>query len=183
MGKKSVKNRYGVQVGDIFYQHRCTEDDSYYYFYQVTALRGETQAVVRQIEKRTVAFDGDYEEVVPIPDAWITEQLLIRKVHSGSDTYRARINIYDALYGSAYLDNLNDKSMYLEYYGCPCLSYWFGKYNPETAAQLNLKKGSGVYAVDPSFKGIRDDCAAVIRYSDGREENVIIKELLHYEAL
>lgn len=51
MGKKATENRYGVQVGDIFVQHCYFEDFGSYNFYQVTALRGETQVVVRPIKK------------------------------------------------------------------------------------------------------------------------------------
>ena len=58
MGKKATENRYGVQVGDIFVQHCYFEDFGSYNFYQVTALRGETQVVVRPIKKKCIAFDG-----------------------------------------------------------------------------------------------------------------------------
>lgn len=35
---------------------------------------------VREIGSRMVAFDGHYEEIVPVPDAWISEKSLVRKV-------------------------------------------------------------------------------------------------------
>ena len=55
MGRKAAKNRYGVQVGDIFTQAYSYEDFDGYYFYQVIALRGETQVVVRRIMESMVA--------------------------------------------------------------------------------------------------------------------------------
>lgn len=183
MEKKNVKNRYGVQVGDIFNQQCYYQDGGEYHFYQVTVLRGETQVVVREIDKKTIAFDKYYQKVVPIPNAWISDQVLVRKLHCGSDTSRARIYIDDGWNSTAWLDNLDSEGMYLEYSEGPCMAYWFNKYNPEIAGQLRLKKGSGVYAVDRSFEGIGDDCPAVIRYPDGREEGVILKELLHYEEI
>ncbi len=61
------------------------------------------------------------------------------------------------------------------------MAYYFREYNPELAEQLDLEEGSGVYAVEKPFVSMGDDCPALIRYPDGREERVILRELLHYE--
>lgn len=71
MGKKQVKNRYGVQTGDIFNWHSLHEDFGGYSFYQVVALRGETQVAVREINQKVIAFDGHcHKGVAPLPDDW-----------------------------------------------------------------------------------------------------------------
>lgn len=71
--------------------------------------------------------------------------------------------------------------MYLAWYNGPCFAYLFEKYNPELAKQLDLKNGSGVFAADRSFESFGDDCRAVIRYPDGRQQKAILNVLLHYE--
>ena len=81
MKKKTVKKRYGVRVGDIFNIGSYHEDGGGYSFYQVIALRGETQVAVREIGSKVIAFDGVYEGVVPVPNAWISDDVLVRKIH------------------------------------------------------------------------------------------------------
>ena len=65
----------------------------------------------------------------------------------------------------------------------PCIPYWFSESNPEIAKQLDLEKGSGVYAADRSFAGMEDGCRVIIRYPDGREEEAILNELLQRETI
>lgn len=173
------KNQYGVQIGDIFSQHGSYEDWSCYSFYQVVALRGQTQVEVRAIGSRRVAFDGHYEEVVPVPNAWVSEKTLVRKVQEGGETYRACIRVAPGWYCSfAYLQ---DNKQYLVWSNGPSMAYYFREYNPKLAEQLHLEDGSGVYAADKPFVNMGDDCTAVIRYPDGREEKAVLRELLHYE--
>ena len=76
-----MKNRYGVKVGDIFCDKRCTNA---YFFYKVVALRGETQVAVRRIDKKCVAFDGYYKCIVPLPDAEVA-RVYICKVRGDQD--------------------------------------------------------------------------------------------------
>ena len=190
MGKKTVKNRYGVQIGDIFNRESHHEDGGGYSFYQVIALRGETQVVVREIRSEVIAFDGIYEGVAPVPDAWISDKIFVKKVYADGSTPDAglkmfedgicsvSIKIADNWFGYAHLDR---KKMYLEWYNGPSFAYVFKKYNPELAKQLDLKNGSGVFAVDRPFESYGDDCPAVIRYPDGREQEAILNILLHYE--
>ena len=59
MGKKKVKNRYDVQVGDIFSKN--SENSSYSIFLQVVALHGETKVDVRELRQRCIEFDGHYK--------------------------------------------------------------------------------------------------------------------------
>jgi len=190
MGKKAVKNRYGVKAGDIFNWKSHHEDGGGYRFYQVIALRGETQVAVREIDSRVVAFDGIYEGVAPISDSWISDKIFVRKVQSSGSTSGAGLKVFedgtcgvsikidDNWLGYAYLDKAE---MYLACYGHPGYAYRFQEHHPEIAKQLDLQSGSGVYAVDRPFESYGDDCRAVIRDPDGRKEEVILKELLHYE--
>lgn len=193
MKKKTVKNRYGVQVGDIFNIGSYHEDGGGYSFYQVIALRGETQVAVREIGSQVIAFDGVYEGVVPVPNTWISDDVLIRKIHETPkapgegqkafkvDTYSIDIKIFNNWLGYAHLDK---KEIYLAWYNGPCLACQFEKYNPEIAKYLNLKHGSGVFATDRPFKSIAgeiaDDCRAVIRYPDGSQQETTLNVLLHY---
>ena len=115
MGRKAAKNRYGVQVGDIFTQAYSYEDFDGYYFYQVIALRGETQVVVRRIMESMVAFDGHCEQVVPVPDAWVSDEALIRRVFDGFGSMnRINICIEKGWNGFAYLDNLDSEKIHLK---------------------------------------------------------------------
>lgn len=189
MAKKTVKNRYGVQVGDIFNWESHHEDGGGYDFYQVIALRGETQVTVRRIESKVVAFDGVYEGVSPVPDAWVSDEIFVRKVQSSGSTpdtglkmfedgtCSVSVKISDSWLGYAHLDK---KEMYLSW-GRSVFAELLQKYHPDIAKQLDLKQGFGIFAVDRAFKTIGDDCRAVIRYPDGKEQEVIFKELLHYE--
>ena len=185
MGRKAAKNRYGVQVGDIFTQAYSYEDFDGYYFYQVIALRGETQVVVRRIMESMVAFDGHCEQVVPVPDAWVSDEAPIRRVFDGFGSMnRINICIEKGWNGFAYLDNLDSEKIHLKRRrNAPCIPYWFSESNPEIAKQLDLEKGSGVYAADRSFAGMEDGCRVIIRYPDGREEEAILDELLKRETI
>lgn len=190
MGKKTVKNRYGVQVGDIFNWKSHHEDGGGYSFYQVIALRGETQVMVREIGSKVIAFDGVYEGVAPISDAWISDKVLVRKVCADGSTPNAGLKMFEDgicgvsikiennWLGYAYLDR---KELYLAWNNGPNFAYIFGKYNRELAKQLDLQNGSGVFAVDRPFESYGDDCYAVIRYPDGREQKTVLSILLHYE--
>lgn len=178
MGKKQVKNRYGVQTGDIFNWHSLHEDFGGYSFYQVVALRGETQVAVREINQKVIAFDGHcHKGVAPLPDDWASDEILVRKVLKGNGTCGASIKITSNWLGYAYLDK---SEIYWGFDGGPGYSYRLQTYHPEIAGQLNSQNGSGVFAVDRPFEHINDDCRAVIRYTDGREQEVILKELMHW---
>lgn len=189
MAKKTVKNRYGVQAGDIFNWKSHHEDGGGYTFYQVIALRGETQVAVKKIGSKVIAFDGNYEGVVPMPDSWISDEILVRKVHSSGSTpdaglkifedgiCNASIRISDNWLGYAHLDR---EEMYLSSQRSH-FTELLQKYQPDIAKQLDLNQGTGIFAIDRPFESYGDDCCAVIRYPDGKEQEVIIKDLLHYE--
>lgn len=190
MENKIVENRYGVQIGDIFYWHADPEDGGRCEFYQVVALRGTTQVRVRQTGSKIIAFDGDCEGVAPLPDAWVSDEIMVRKVYRGitedspdsempeEDLYGVSIKIYDNWLGYAYLDR---EEMYLAKQGKSCFAEMLRESNPELAKQLDLQNGSGVFAVDRPFESVEDDCRSLIRYPDGEEEKVILKELLHVD--
>lgn len=190
MAKKEVKNRYGVQVGDIFNWSSHDEDEGGYCFYQVVALRGETQVAVRSIRQKVIAFDGHCREgVVPLPNVWGSDEILVRKVLEGTGTPGAGlkifedgacgacIKVFEGWLGYTYLDR---REIYI-YHTSRGYSDFLREYQPEIAKQLDLNKGSGVFAIDRPFEGFGDDCPVVIRYPDGREQEAILKELLHWD--
>lgn len=189
MARKTAQNRYGVQIGDIFNWKSHHEDGGGYDFYQVVALRGETQIVVREIKSQVIAFDGVHEGVVPAPDSWISDEILVRKVQSGESAPDAglkafedgicsvSIKISDNWLGYAHLDR---KEMYVSSERS-LFAELLQKYHPNIAKQFDLERGTGVFAVDRAFVSYGDDCRAVIRYPDGKEQEVILKDLLHYE--
>ena len=184
MGKKIVENEYGVQVGSLFERSHSNEDESYYDFYQVVALRGKTQVVVREIGAELIAFDGNYEGYRPVLDAWVGEDF-IRKVQKGesqcSNSEFICISVGSGQIGSFAFLVKNPKEFFLTYSGSKNFSYYLREYNPEIARQLDLRKGSGVYAIDKPMQLKTDDCCALIRYPDGKEQEVMLRELLHYE--
>ena len=61
--------------------------------------------------------------------------------------------------------------------------FYFRDYFPEIAEQLDLKTGSGVYAVDKPFQWLDDDCRAVVRYPDGREVETVFRELMRSDKI
>lgn len=171
------KKQHGVQVGDIFNRMYVYEDRRFYSFYQVVALRGrgKTKVEVREIGSGTIAFDGHYEEVVPIPNAWVSEKTLVRRIKKISGTFY--IGIGQDWMSRAYLEP--DEREYRTWSdNGPSMANCFQKYHPELAGQLYLYD-SGVYAVDRPFRSVDDDCPALIRYPDGREEKVVLRELFH----
>lgn len=177
MAKKQAVNKYGVQVGDIFAQNFYTEDSDTYYFFQVIALRGQTQVVVKETESKIIAFDGKYVELVPNPGEWIfgREKELIRRVNPAGKG-RVEIVVEGGMRGSAYLEK---GKRYLAKGLAAYWSHWLeNSKRPELAEQLDLKKGSGIFAVDGFFGSkIKTDSRAVIRYPDGREEEIFLKDL------
>lgn len=138
--------------------------------------------MVRQIGGKNIAFDRFYERVVPVPNAWASDEILVRKVHTVEKVPSAEpsIKVYNSWLGYAHLDKQPEKKMYLNWCNGPCFSYLFEKYNPELAKQLNLYNGSGVFAADRPFKSCDDDCRAIIRYPDGRQQETTLSVLLHY---
>lgn len=179
MGRKKVENQYGVQMGDIFSDNK--QNCNRAFFYQVVALHGESKVKVREIDQICVAFDGYYEGIVSVPGCW--------------RSHRTRIFTVREWQGKPCLDYINrlgvccpelDRSethMYMvlqEYGGYP---FHFRDEYPEIAEQLDLKTGSGVYAVDKPFEWIDDDCRALIRYPDGREVETVFQELMRSDKL
>lgn len=74
MAKKKSVNKYGVREGDIFVEKPVVGEDPDCYFYQVTALRGSTQVILRSIHSVWVATDGFYMQRLPVLDSWICEK-------------------------------------------------------------------------------------------------------------
>lgn len=174
MGRKKVENQYGVQVGDIFSENR--QNCNYASFYQVVSLHGESKVEVREIDQICVAFDGYYVGIVPVPGSW--------------KSHRTQIFTVRERQGKPYLDFINlsgaccpelDRSethMYMVLQENDGYPFYFRDEYPEIAEQLDLKTGSGVYAVDKPFEWIDDDCRALIRYPDGREVETVFRKLM-----
>ena len=188
MGKKKVENRYGVQVGDVFVEKSYLNDAgiSYVHFYQVMRLRGETQVVLKRIHSLYTAFDLHDVVHVPVLGSWIEDaEELTRKVILTERTdpetknvekdiwvyiermqsvWSAIASLYDAnrQYTSSGFHYLQEKAV--------CSQF------PELE-QFDLRKGSGIFAVDQPFDDIYDDCPVVIRYPDGKEKQSNLKDL------
>ena len=173
MGKKEVKNQYGVKVGDIFYEKHTNPC----YFYQVVALHGETKVKVCQIGKKCIAFDGYYKCIVPLPGVWIS-RACICKVQGEQEN--PGIFLLDSFPHWATLDRAET---YMELHQTEDFPFYFRDSYPEIAEQLDLKTGSGVYAVDKPFQWLDDDSRAVIRYPDGREVETVFRELMCSEKI
>ena len=78
---------------------------------------------------------------------------------------------------------LDRAETYMELHQTEDFHFYFRDSYPEIAEQLDLKTGSGVYAVDKPFQWLDDDCRAVIRYPDGREVETVFRELMCYEKI
>ena len=179
MGKKEVKNRYGVKVGDIFCDKRCTNA---YFFYKVVALRGETQVAVRRIDKKCIAFDGYYKCIVPLPDAEVA-RVYICKVRGDQDKPYIVVRHSPSPFLWTHCAALEREKTFMELHEKDGFPFYFRDYYPEIAEQLDLKTGSGVYAVDKPFQWLDDDCRAVVRYPDGREVETVFRELMRSDKI
>ncbi len=177
MGKKEVKNKYGVQEGDIFnygYLNGCN-------YYQVIALRGETKIAVREVEQSCVAFDGYYECLAPMKNQWASADVHICEPQISTDSDRElMIDVSESLlctklYRLAWLYRENK---YLACMKKEHFPFYFRDAYPEIAVQLDLRKGSGVYAKDKPFKWLDDDSPAIIRYPDGSENEISFQDLM-----
>lgn len=179
MEKKKVENRYGVQVGDIFSENRLNCNNSF--FCQVVALHGESKVEVREIDKICVAFDGYYKGIVPLPGIWQSHRTHILTVQE----WKGKLGLFfmDFWGGHlAYLDR-SETHMYMELHERDDIPFYFRDYYPEIAEQLDLKTGSGVYALERPFKWMDDDYRAVIRYPDGREVETVLRELMRSDKI
>ena len=56
------ENLYGVKVGDIFYM----DDNSFIHFYQVVELKGTTQVVIREVDRKVI--EQENHGVIVVPD-------------------------------------------------------------------------------------------------------------------
>lgn len=174
MGRKKVENQYGVQVGDIFSESR--QNCNYASFYQVVALHGKSKVKVREIDQICVAFDGYYKGIVPVPGSWLSHRTHILMVQEWQG--KPCLNFID--FGGFCCPELDrsETHMYMVLNENDDYPFYFRDYYPEIAEQLDLKTGSGVYAVDKPFEWIDDDSRALIRYSDGREVKTVFRELM-----
>lgn len=177
MGKKEAKNKYGVQINDIFiygYLNGCN-------YYQVIELCGETKITVREIEKSCIAFDGYYECLAPMKNRWASSIVRTRELQISTDSDRKLlIDVSESvlgmtMYGLAWLYR---EETYLAYKKYEHFPFYFRDAYPEIAVQLDLRKGSGVYAKDEPFTWLDDDILAVIRYPDGREDEIPFQVLM-----
>ncbi len=179
MGKEKVENRYGVQVGDIFSENRL--NCNYSSFYQVVALHGESKVEVRKIDQICVAFDGYYKGIVPLPGIWQSHRTHILTVQERQGESGLLLWICGGEH-LAYLDR-TETHMYMELHERDDFPFYFRDYYPEIAEQLDLKTGSGIYAVDRPFKWVDDDCRAMICYPDGREVETVFRELMRSDKI
>ena len=174
MGRKKVENQYGVQVGDIFSENR--QNCNYASFYQVVSLHGESKVEVREIDQICVAFDGYYKGMVPLPGSWPSHRTHILTVREQQG--KPCLNFTDTWdFHWPELDR-SETHMYMVLQENDGYPFYFRDEYPEIAEQLDLKTGSGVYAVDKPFEWIDDDCRALIRYPDGREVETVFRELM-----
>lgn len=194
MEYKEPKNKYGVETGEIFVRDRGEDAGTRYLFYQVVALHGEYTVTLRGISTMSVAFDGFCKQVVPIPNAWLTDKdfatphirvfSVFDKVWDGLDERnkkvqldngRPYIKICESCGGKAYLQKSTDT--YIELEGERDYPFFLRESAPELAKQLDLKNGSGIFfTLVTDESGSKKRCT-VIRYPDGREEEVDLKEL------
>lgn len=73
---KEVVNKYGVQVGDVFYNSWGYEQTNID-FYEVVKLRGKTQIVVRPIKSEVVRSLGFASYMVkPIKGSFAGEEII-----------------------------------------------------------------------------------------------------------
>lgn len=88
------KNRYGVKVGDVFvdsWGYEQTNID----FYQVVALRGTTQIVLKPIKKNYVAEGSMCGHSTPVRDSFFDlDQYKTRFVGRGEETIRKTVKNY-----------------------------------------------------------------------------------------
>lgn len=188
MGKKKVENRYGVQVGDVFAEKSLLNDAgcSYVHFYQVMRLRGETQVVLKRINSLYTAFDL-YDAVhVPVCGSWMEDaEELTRKVilteRTDSETKNVEKHIWvyiERMQGvwSQTADLYDANRQYTSSGFLYALEDAVCSQFPEMK-KFDLRKGSGIFAVDQPFDDIYDDCPVVIRYPDGKEERSNLKDL------
>lgn len=177
MGKKAVKNKYGIQTGDIF-NHGFLNGCCYY---QVVELRGETKIVVREIEQNCIAFDGYYECLAPIKNQWASCNVHIcePQIFTNSDR-KLIIDVSELLLGTNFYRSawLYREEAYLACKKDEHFPLYFRDAYPEIAVRLDLRKGSGVYAADKPFKWLDDDGYAVIRYPDGEEDEMSFQDLI-----
>lgn len=76
--KKKKENIFGVKIGDIFCYHL-----EFICFFQVIALRGSTQVVVKEIENEIIEEIDDCEtKIIPIKDKFKKESWLLKKDHN-----------------------------------------------------------------------------------------------------
>ncbi len=174
MGKKKVENQYGVQVGDIFSENSLNCNSSS--FYQVVALRGESKVEVRKIDQICVAFDGYYKVIVPVPGCWQSPRTHILTVRE----WQGKIGLFFVDFLGRHWAELDraETHVYMELHEKEDFPFYFRNCYPEIAEQLDLKTGSGVYAVDKPFKWIDDDYRVIIRYPHGREVETVFRELM-----
>ena len=183
MGKKKVKNRYDVQVGDIFSKN--SENSSYSIFLQVVALHGKTKVDVRELRQRCIEFDGHYKGIVPLPDNWVWDRERILTVREREDKLGV---VFKNVFGYQWVElDRTETHMYMELHEDDDCPFYFRDYCPEIAEQLDLKTGLGVYAVSKPLELEwfinDDDCHAIIRYPDGREDETVFRELMRYDKV
>ena len=98
--KKEPVNKYGVKVGDLFYDSWGYEQTNID-FYQVVALKGTTQVILKAIraDARNVGFCSDM--VKPRKDDFITGDYITRLQHSPEGITRT-IKAFD-LFGTRHI--------------------------------------------------------------------------------
>lgn len=83
---KASKNKYGVKVGDVFYDSWGYEQTNID-FYQVVGLRGETQIILRPIHSAGRAIGFCSEMIKPVKDSFYElDEYKTRLVGKGKDT-------------------------------------------------------------------------------------------------
>ena len=174
MGKKKPENKFGVQIGDIFCQKLPVEASSWR-FVQVTALKGTQTVVIKPIGKCLTAFDYFQASVIPVPDSWIQEdEELIKRVkqwkREGSEEEKDIYLSEKCWFWKPY----KKEETYIEE-TFPTVARCFETHLNE--GHFHIREGSGIFALKQPISSIYDDIPVAVRYSDGREEHVLLQDL------
>ena len=178
MGKKNPENKYGVRVGDIFAAHMCAEDWSLWSFYQVKRLRGETQVVVGEIAKEMIGADNYHQICKPIPDLWISDEELIKRVKkSAHDDGDIWLDLEKYYWAHVY----DDHKEYKDFEDVVSEKMFERIFESRVFKEIpfDVSNNSGVFFIGEVSPGIVE---AEIRFPDGKGQKTYLKGLYLHEG-
>lgn len=178
MGKKNPENQYGVRVGDIFAAHMCAEDWSLWSFYQVKRLRGETQVVVGEIAKEMICVDSCYQICKPVPDLWISDEELIKRVNkSKRDDGDIYLDLGKYYWGHTY-DEHKEYKDFEDVMSEKMFDTILG-HRSYDGIRFDVRENSGLFFMGEVSPGIVE---AEIRFPDGKKQKIYLKDLYLHEG-